>query len=469
MATLNPNLRSFWETQTLPCGQRVVGRVLHGGRMSSKSHDAAGMAIAQANFSRQIFLCTRMYQNRIADSVYSLLVNKIGQFGLASNFKIYTDAIEHVSNGSLFRFYGVARNIDEIKSFEGATRWWNEESHGLTEVAYNTIRPTIMRNEGAEMWMTLNPQLATDFSYKRLVADPPIGFLVRQINYPENPFLNEDALAEIEASRIDSPETFGHVYLGEPMTDDDLAVIKSSWINAVIDAHLLIPEITQGASFLGYDIADSGADKCATVTRTGGLVFDVDEWKGAEDELLKSTTRAYRNAAKHGAQIVYDSIGVGASAGAQIAEINKGQVSGGRLSYSKFNAGAKVIKPKAVYEHKTTNEDFFANLKAQAWWTVADRFRLTYQVVKAIQDGTEPPKYKADQLISICSKTPKLSQLKVELSTPRRDFDNNGRVKVESKKDLAKREVASPNIADAFVMAFAPVSGGLKINSGLLQ
>ena len=29
-------------------------------------------------------------------------------------------------------------------------------------------------------------------------------------------------------------------------------------------------------------------------------------------------------------------------------------------------------------------------------------------------------------------------------------------VKVESKKDLAKREVASPNLADAFVMCFAP-------------
>ncbi|MCC5763467.1 hypothetical protein LH496_27770, partial [Klebsiella pneumoniae] len=33
-----------------------------------------------------------------------------------------------------------------------------------------------------------------------------------------------------------------------------------------------------------------------------------------------------------------------------------------------------------------------------------------------------------------------------------------------SKKDLAKREVPSPNMADAFIMAYAPVSGGMKIN-----
>jgi phage terminase large subunit len=49
---------------------------------------------------------------------------------------------------------------------------------------------------------------------------------------------------------------------------------------------------------------------------------------------------------------------------------------------------------------------------------------------------------------------PHLDKLLDELSTPKRDCDNAGRVKVESKKDLSKRDVASPNIADAFIMAF---------------
>ena len=46
-----------------------------------------------------------------------------------------------------------------------------------------------------------------------------------------------------------------------------------------------------------------------------------------------------------------------------------------------------------------------------------------------------------------------LEQLIEELSTPRKDYDNTGKVKVESKKDLAKRKVVSPNIADAFIIA----------------
>ena len=83
----------------------------------------------------------------------------------------------------------------------------------------------------------------------------------------------------------------------------------------------------------------------------------------------------------------------------------------------------------------------------------------------AVRNGTQ---YPADQLISISSHMPNLEKLKTELSTPKRDFDQNGRVKVESKKDLEKREIPSPNLADAFVMCFAPETGGLKVGSKVL-
>ena len=49
------------------------------------------------------------------------------------------------------------------------------------------------------------------------------------------------------------------------------------------------------------------------------------------------------------------------------------------------------------------------------------------------------------------------------------DYDQNGRVKAESKKDMKKRGIPSPNRADALVMAFAPVQGGLNINPKILS
>jgi phage terminase large subunit len=114
-----------------------------------------------------------------------------------------------------------------------------------------------------------------------------------------------------------------------------------------------------------------------------------------------------------------------------------------------------VWEPDREYQPKVTNKDMFANLKAQAWWMVADRFRNTFNAVKRGE------KFRDDQMISISSDCPHLDKLIDELATPKKDYDQNGRVKVESKKDLAKpnREggpVPSPNLADAFVMCFAP-------------
>jgi hypothetical protein len=76
-----------------------------------------------------------------------------------------------------------------------------------------------------------------------------------------------------------------------------------------------------------------------------------------------------------------------------------------------------------------------------------------------------PPTFKIEDLISIDSQITHLEKLKMELSIPLRDFDTNGRVKVESKSDLKKREVPSPNLADAFIMAYAPIRRGLNINA----
>ena len=75
-------------------------------------------------------------------------------------------------------------------------------------------------------------------------------------------------------------------------------------------------------------------------------------------------------------------------------------------------------------------------------------FRETYNAVTKNKD------YDVSKIISISSECKHLGQLKRELSTPRRDFDTAGKVKVESKKDLAARDVPSPNLADAFIMAY---------------
>ena len=336
---------------------------------------------------------------------------------------------------------------------------WLEEAHALTEYQWKILEPTI-RKSGSECWFIFNPGLVTDFVWRNFVVDPPEDTLVRKINYDENPFLSDTMLKVISAAKRRDPEGFDHVYMGVPESDDDAAIIKLSWIEAAIDAHKVLGFEPNGRKRIGFDVADSGADKCSNVYRHGSVVYWADEWKAKEDELLKSCQRAYQAASERSADIVYDSIGVGASAGAKFSEINEDRRRENPYSrpvnYQRFNAGAGVNEPDSEY-NGIPNKDFFANLKAQAWWLVADRFRNTFNAVK---NGEE---YPVDELISIDSSCPHLEKLKLELTTPHRDFDRNGRVMVESKKDLAKRDIPSPNIADAFIMAFAPTDTTMDI------
>ncbi|OYQ41087.1 terminase [Rhodoferax sp. TH121] len=448
--TLNPCLRDFWKAP-------ARNRVLYGGRASSKSWDAAGFATFLADNYKLRILCVRQFQNRISESVYALLKIQIERFGLGHRFDIQRDKIYNTGTDTEFMFYGLWRSIDEIKSLESVDVLWIEEAHNLTEEQWKVLEPTI-RKDHSQVWIIFNPKLATDFAYKRFVLNPPPDTIVRRINYDENPFLSGTMLKIIEAAKKEDPDEFAHIYGGEPMQDDDGVIIKRSWLLAAIDAHKALGFTAEGRKRTGFDIADSGQDKCATVYAHGSVALGADMWKAAEDELLKSCTRVYHAARAVGSDITYDSIGVGASAGAKFGEINQALTGSLPVRYAKFNAGASVWRPESIYKPDaqgkgTKNKDMFSNIKAQAWWLLADRFRNTYN---AVRNGE---KYPVQDMISLSSDLPHLNQLIDELSTPKRDYDANGRVKVESKKDLAKREVASPNLADAIVMAYAPEGG----------
>jgi phage terminase large subunit len=447
-ASLNPKLQTFWTTT-------ARNRVLYGGRSSSKSWDAAGWIIFLASSSCIRVLCVRQFQNKIAESVYTLLKIQITRFKLEHKFKILRNSIVCTTTGSEFIFYGLARNIDEIKSVEGIDILWSEESHLITKIQWDILEPTI-RKQGSQCWLIFNPRLVTDFVWKRFVVNPPPNTIVRKINYIDNPFLSQTMIDVIEATKHEDVESYTHIYLGEPLADDDQAIIKRSWILAAIDAHHYLNRPALGEKRIGFDVADSGDDACSTIETHGHVVTGAEVWKAKEDELLKSCARVYNRARTTRSRIIYDCIGVGAGCGAKFKETNA--MLNERVKYDKFNAGGAIFKPEAIYQHGIKNKDMFSNVKAQAWWLLADRFKNTYNAVMHGQ------KFNDDQIISINADLPHLSLLIDELSTPKRDFDANGRVKVESKKDLKKRGIDSPNCADALVCAYAPLIKPMIIN-----
>lgn len=437
MPIANPNLKDFW---TQPSRYKV----LYGGRASSKSWDAAIRALYLAQKTKLKFLCTRKFQNRIEESVYSLLKDQINRLGYGGEFTVLNSKIIHNTTGSEFLFYGLARNIKEIKSLEGVDILWNEESHSILQEDFEqTLEPTI-RKEDSEVWFIFNPDLKTDYVYDRFVLNPPEDAVVRKINYDENQFLSDTMLKVINDLKERDYEAYEHIYLGFPKKDDDDAIIKRSWIEACVDAHEKLGVEISGEKIIGYDPADKGEDTNAVAYKHGNLITDTWQWHGKEHELYKSCEKVY-NKALGGYDVTYDSVGVGVGCGANFKNM------GDEIHYTPFNAGGGVVQPNAEYKYGVKNKDHFSNLKAQTWFNVADRMMATYN---AMQKGQEIDK---SEILSISSKCSNLEALITELSTPKKDYDGKGRIKVESKKDLSKRGIKSPNLADSFVMCFSPV------------
>ena len=420
-----------------------------------KSWAVATVLVELACKGRFRIMCARELQNSISDSVISLLSDTIDRAGYTQEYEVQRNRIIHLSTGSEFLFYGIKNNPTKIKSIEAIDICWVEEAENVSDESWNILIPTI-RKDGSEIWLTWNPKNILDPTYQRFVVNPPDDIADIVVNYTDNIYLPDVLRLEAESCKARDYDLYRHIWLGEPVADSELAIIKPSWIEAAIDAHEKLGFSAAGRRILGFDVADEGDDANATVLRHGSVVTDMQQWRG--QDVIYSADKVYLYAQEQDIdRIVYDNIGVGAGVKAQFRRKN------GKVQTLGFNAGGAVYKPDTKYTDDKKNRDMFANIKAQAWWMVRDRF---YKTWRAVHHGDSYPE---DQLISLSSSLHELEYLTAELSRPQVDYDQNGRVKAESKKDMKKRGIPSPNRADALVMAFAPVQGGLNINPKILS
>lgn len=440
-----------------PLIRKARYKVLYGGRGSGKSYFLAELAVEVSRRIGTVILCAREFQGSLDDSVYQLLIETIERLGYTEEFDILKSTITHKGTGAKFVFYGIKNNVTKIKSIQGVGVCWVEEAEAVTKNSWDVLIPSIRGDKNAEIWVSFNPKNILDDTYQRFIVHPPQDSIVLKANYDINPhFADTPLLADMLECKERDEDLYRHIWLGEPVADSELAIIKPSWIEAAIDAHEKLGFSAAGRRILGFDVADEGDDANATVLRHGSVVTDMRQWRG--QDVIYSADKVYLYAQEQDIdRIVYDNIGVGAGVKAQFRRKN------GKVQTLGFNAGGAVYKPDAKYTDDKKNRDMFANIKAQAWWMVRDRF---YKTWRAVHHGDSYPE---DQLISLSSSLHELEYLTDELSRPQVDYDQNGRVKAESKKDMKKRGIPSPNRADALVMAFAPVQGGLNINPKILS
>lgn len=187
-------------------------RVLYGGRGGAKSWGIARALLIKAARKPIRILCAREFQTSIKDSVHKLLSDQIVSMGLTSFFEVTQNAIRGI-NGSEFSFVGLKNNVANIKSYEGCDICWVEEAQTTSKLSWSVLIPTI-RKEQSEIWISFNPELETDETYQRFVANPPENAIVQKINWSDNPWFPETLRLEKDNLFVRDREAYNTVWEG---------------------------------------------------------------------------------------------------------------------------------------------------------------------------------------------------------------------------------------------------------------
>lgn len=187
-------------------------KVAYGGRGGAKSWAFARQLLIDGAQKPLRILCGREFQSSISDSVHKLLSDQIYALGLDGFYTIEKARI-YGRNGTEFGFEGLRHNVSRIKSYEGADRCWVEEAKDVSKSSWETLIPTI-RKAGSEIWVSFNPELDTDETYKRFVLNPPPEAIVRKVNWSDNPWFPEVLFKEKELLRVRDEDAYLNIWEG---------------------------------------------------------------------------------------------------------------------------------------------------------------------------------------------------------------------------------------------------------------
>lgn len=212
----------------------------------------------------------------------------------------------------------------------------------------------------------------------------------------------------------------------------------AEYVRSAIDAHKKMGWKLEGPRTTGLDIADGGANLNVCVSRVGPIITDIQRWAG--DNFTDTTNRAIEAAEANGSEILYyDAEGVGSGVTSKLE--NRDDLPFDVVPiYGGHGATSTLLGTKPA-------KDLVLNLRAEIHWSLYLRLYKTHQVVTG--KGSYPP--------GECISIPDDRNLVMHITTPKRQATESGKIKVESKKQMATRGVASPDDLDGTVYAFAHI------------
>ena len=230
----------------------------------------------------------------------------------------------------------------------------------------------------------------------------------------DSPRVSEEFIEEMKLKYGEESNAYRVRVLGEfPKRDDDtiipLALVDGAQ-NRDVAASPTAKEVW------GLDVARFGSDASALCRRRANVVpAPIRVWKGLDTMQLVGAAKAEYDACApddRPEEILVDAIGLGAGVADRLRELG--------------------LPARAVNVSESPGlKDTYINLRAELW----------YQALAWLQ--------------ALDCKLPKDDHLFGELTAVKYKFTSSGKLQVESKEDMKRRGLASPNRADALILTFA--------------
>lgn len=198
-------------------------RGAHGGRGSAKTRTFAKMTAVRgymwSSAGREgIILCGRQFMNSLDDSSLEEIKAAIrSEPWLENHYEIGEKYVRTKDGRIAYKFTGLDRNIDSVKSKSRILLCWVDEAEPVTEDAWQKLIPTL-REEDSELWVTWNPERKNSATHKRfrLASDPRMK--IAELNWRDNPWFPDILDRTRLKDMAERPDSYAHIWEGDFVT-----------------------------------------------------------------------------------------------------------------------------------------------------------------------------------------------------------------------------------------------------------
>ena len=286
-----------------------------------------------------------------------------------------------------------------------------DEASGVPDIIFEVAQGA-MSTPGAKTIMVGNPNRSTGYfydSFERNIA----SWKTMTVSCLDADTVDPQYIEDMKHQYGEDSNIYRVRVLGLPPETDDNAIMGRALVESAINRDV---EPTHVMPVWGLDIARMGSDRCALCKRKGNVITEpIKHWGGKDLMETVGIIMAEYDTTPYNdrpSEILVDSIGLGAGVVDRLVELD---------------LPARGIN---VAESSSMN-DRYMRLRDELWFKCRE--------------------WLEHKDVSI----PDQEELITELTAVQYGIMSNGKFKVESKDEMKKRGMRSPDVADALMLTFA--------------